>query len=325
DPPDRAALGVGAAAGRPRRRGPRPLGGLLDGLARPGPGGGRRGGALAGRRGRHRDAPRLPHPSPRRPRPRRRPAPPPPPPRPRPPRPRPARRRRAAAPPPPPRRAAVAPSSRAPSTAAERSSAVAWSSSSTVLSSWWSWSWSSSPPGGRADPPTGPPQARPSRAPTAPRPRPPQPAGGVGWPATPGPPLIVCGRASSSPGRPPAAVMVPTLRGATVGRPAARREPPPPGVRSPLVDGAAQRRPPADPAPHDRGAVAGAEPVERRRLPQVAGVAAAPGAEVGQHLPDGGVEGVDLAVREAAGRPGGVEPGPEEDLVGQQVPDAGQA
>src|SRR5690606_34291430 len=148
---------------------------------------------------------------------------------------------------------------------------------------------------------------------------------GVGWPATPDPPLLVRGLASGSPGRPPAAELEPTLRWATVCLPAARREPPPPGLRSPLVDGSAQRRPTADPSPHDRCADKVAEPDERRRLPQVAGVAAAPGAEVGQHLPDGGVEGVDLAVREAAGRPGGVEPGPEEDLVGQQVPDAGQA
>src|SRR5690606_4478516 len=234
---------------------------------------------------------------------------------------------------PPPRPAAVGPSSAVPSwEGAARSSGAASSgarsssagssvetATGAALASSAS-SWSSD-----RRPATGHPPAPHRAARAGPRPRPPQPAGGVGWPATPGPPLIVCGRASSSPGRPPAAVMVPTLRGATVGRPAARREPPPPGVRSPLVDGAAQRRPPADPAPHDRGAVAGAEPVERRRLPQVAGVAAAPGAEVGQHLPDGGVEGVDLAVREAAGRPGGVEPGPEEDLVGQQVPDAGQA
>ena len=64
--------------------------------------------------------------------------------------------------------------------------------------------------------------------------------------------------------------------------------------------------PPTDLPADERGAVPGAQAVERRRLAHVAGVAAAPGAQVGQHLADGGVEGATRSSGDSppAGRAG---------------------
>jgi hypothetical protein len=89
------------------------------------------------------------------------------------------------------------------------------------------------------------------------------------------------------------------------------------------VDGAANRRPAADAADLQGGAVPGTQAIEGDGLAGVARVTAPTRRQVGDHTTDRPMEPPELRRGQAAGGPGRVEAGGEQDLVRQQVADTG--
>src|SRR5262245_14855207 len=80
----------------------------------------------------------------------------------------------------------------------------------------------------------------------------------------------------------------------------------------------------ADRATDERGAVLRADAAGMALGHQIAGVRAATSEEVGERLTEMAMQAPQLGRRQRARRPGGVEPGPPQRLVGDEVAHAGQ-